>query len=245
VLPAPVEIPPFTVNSVDNDIDFFLDFEAPSDIMVQNTKPVLKYWLHAQGSEQNTPEAKQARIREDSAITHAVQVDFSKVNASLDQKTVIIEGYLLNPSESFGSGHFDFVERQNQSFAKPRLRVDIQIDTAKNSMPELHNGFSIDDVKIIGNDEEEIHVGDRVKITGSINIYPSTDGYYLNCKKIEKSADVYIDYSKLNSTELNPGNITDQSLIGKLIFAEGMLEIPTWIMGSTSTDFDFTIKGHK
>ena len=54
----------------------------------------------------------------------------------------------------------------------------------KNTMERLANGYTEEDVKIYDNDGNPIHLGDKIKVTGTI--YNSYAPYIIKGEKIEK-----------------------------------------------------------
>jgi len=158
-----------------------------------------------------------------------VKVDFSQVlDKANDGKRVSIEGYLTTPTTSYqtsNSAQLDFIERPNEFSSAFNFILSVNVGDGKNEMKTLPDKYTSADIIVTGKNGEKIGAGDRVRITGKLNV--SSDYCSLDCQEIEKVEDVAIDYTKLGATQINSSNPATAALDKKMVYAEGTLDIPT------------------
>lgn len=244
-LPPVLDISPFTIASVSDDIDYLLMADAPSRIKVKNAdKTTAKYWLHVK--ESNTTKHNEADEEiTTAAIENATQIDFAKAfDNSMNGKIVKLEGYFYPPEFSYqlqGSVRLNFYERKNQSFASPQLSLLIDAGESNNAMQPLPKEYKPEEVKIKTNDGSYVYVGDPISVIGVLSA--GTDYYRLTCKKLEKIPELQTNYATLNAVKLTADNITDPLLKGRLVAIEGELEPPKFIINSYATNLYIKVPG--
>jgi hypothetical protein len=187
--------------------------------------------------------------RADSLAQHGTPVDIQFAQAmekENDEKRVSVTGYLALPHTSYSTGstgQLGFIGRPNQMDSPLNYILSIPIGTGKNSMKALPDKYTNDDVIVTGKNGEKIHVGDRVKITGKLHAsdsYPSMD-----VQEFEKLDDVAIDYSTLTATKIAGPEKPGTDLDGKLVYAEGTLEMPMLSMSGELTFLYLHVAGLK
>jgi hypothetical protein len=167
-------------------------------------------------------------------------MDFTKLkDPALDGKRVVIEGY-VGIGMYASNGMFYLYERKGQ-FAGDEMGIHLEDGTGKNTMKDLPDKFTHDDIVITGNSGEKIGFGDHVRVTG-ICRYHSTGSSTISTQLVEKIDDAAYDYAGSAAVKIDASNANDTSLIGKLVYVEGILDIPTYINGN-DVDFNITIAG--
>ncbi|HEU4716406.1 MAG TPA: hypothetical protein VFU15_01155 [Bacteroidia bacterium] len=168
-----------------------------------------------------------------------VNISFDQLSdKNYDGKKVIVEGYVAAPTSSYvssTSAQIDFYGRKDQFYAANNVIVSVPVGTGKNTMYSLPDKYTPEDIKITADDKSEIHAGDHVRITGKL----SANGMYssIDLDKVEKIADTDVDYSTLNAMKLTKATWKDSTMDGKLVYAEGTLEIPMMTMDGNYTWF--------
>lgn len=174
-----------------------------------------------------------------------VEIEFSKaLDKTYDNKRVTMDGYLMLPSTSYqtaGTAQLAFLERKGQFDYPFYFIVSIPVGDGKNTMKSLPDGYLKTDVKITGEGGEMLTIGDHVRLTGKLSVM--SESASMNVEKIEKSPKAETDYAALNATELTESNAKDPALEGKLVWAQGTLDIPSLTMGGTYTFFYLNVKG--
>ncbi|MEO5644511.1 MAG: hypothetical protein ABIQ40_02305 [Bacteroidia bacterium] len=177
--------------------------------------------------------------RADSIAKYGAPVDleFSTArDATYDGKRVTIIGYLNIPGNSYSTGNtgqLGFVERPNMINGAFTFILSIKLGKDKNTMKELPDKYTTEDVVVTGKSGEMIRAGDLVKVTGILR--PDVSYCALDVQEIEKMEAAAIDYSTLNATKLTGPGAPGKEMEGKLVFAEGTLEMPMLSMGGKLT----------
>jgi hypothetical protein len=244
-IPPKVDISPYTIAAVSDDIDYLLMPDAPSSIRVKNPdKTVSLYWLHVKGSNITKPSAAEQQKAMD-AILNAEPIEFPKAfDNSMNDKMVKVEGYFSMPEYSYqlqGSVRLNFYERKNQFFAFPQLSLLMDAGDGNNAMQPLPKKFKPEDVKIKTDNGSYVYPGERISVIGELSVSP--DYYRVACKKVEKIPGVEVNYGALDAVKLNTGNMTDANLKGRLVSIEGEFEIPSFVFGSNATNLDLSVPG--
>lgn len=174
-----------------------------------------------------------------------VEMNFSNVlDKANDKKRIIIEGYVTLPNTSMISKdnvQLYLFERENQ-FASPfTFIINVAVGKKNNTMKKIPLKYTPDDVAIKGNSGEAITIGDHVRITGKVTVYD--DFCSVSCEKIEKIDPVKLDYSKLGAAQLTKENMSDSSMENKLVYAEGMVEVPMFHMDGEYTFLYLNVSG--
>jgi hypothetical protein len=173
------------------------------------------------------------------------ELNFSNVlDKAYNNKRVVIEAYLALPSTSMISDdnvQLDLVERERQFTAAFNFIVDVPVGKGNNTMKKIPLKYKEEDVQITGNNGEAIHIGDHVRITGKLSVFG--DFCSISTQTIEKIEPVTIDYSKLGAEKLTEANSKDSSLKGKIVYADGTIEIPMMTMGGAYTFLFFNVPG--
>ncbi|MCE3228208.1 MAG: hypothetical protein K0S32_2759 [Bacteroidetes bacterium] len=145
---------------------------------------------------------------------------------SLKNRTVIFEAYVKTPllfytSDKKKETYFDLWLRPLQIRGTPEhISGSIKIGNGENNtMVELKDKYAESDLVITDNNGQKIMSGDKVKVTGVAT-------HRFKCSKIEKIEDTGYDYTKAGAIEVTPANAKDKSLDKKLIYSEGVIEVP-------------------
>lgn len=164
-----------------------------------------------------------------------VPINFSQVlDKTYNGKKVSVEGYLSLPSTSYhtdANEQLNFIERESEFSAPFNFILDVNVGTGNNTMQKLPDKYLDADVNVKGNKGEKIGIGDRVRITGKLDV--NGDYVSLNVEVIEKIDPVVIDYSTLGATQITTK--ADASMNNRMVYAEGKIEIPTMTMSGDYT----------
>jgi len=162
-----------------------------------------------------------------------VSVTYNQLFDSVNfNKNVEVEGYVELPSNSYqsdGSAQLDFFARKGQFWAENTITLDVNVGTGNNTMKSLPAKYTKADLVITDNNGNKIGAGDYVKVTGQLSNFGTLDAV-----KVEKETEPAIDYSTL-SPVMVAGKAPDSTLTGKLLCAEGTMEMP-----SSTLDGDYT-----
>lgn len=174
------------------------------------------------------------------SITFADATD----TGSLDQSRVTIEGYLGIGStiyESESSTSIQLWERKNQHKGE-YISTSVKLGDGNNSMKTLPDKYKKTDMSLKDDKGLALGYGDKVKITG-IYSRPYGTGYgSLDVQTIEKIADTPLDYSTLGALKVTTDTTGHAALDGKLVYAEGVMEIPTMVYITETVYFDMYSK---
>jgi len=175
------------------------------------------------------------------AITFADADD----TADLHEKRISIEGYLKVGSHIYGDSYITIQlwERKNQEKGE-YVAVSVTVGTGNNEIKELPDKYKRSDMAVKDDKGQVIRHGDKVRITGMYS-RPYGDGYgSMNAQVIEKIEDTPMDYSTLGAVKITTDTAGHAALEGKLVYAEGVLEIPSVVYIDETVYFDlFDRKG--
>ncbi|MBI3510302.1 MAG: hypothetical protein HY064_06535 [Bacteroidetes bacterium] len=156
-------------------------------------------------------------------------------------KNVTVEGYLaLCPNISLNAGkeQVDFRERKGMFHSDQSIKLNLTVGDKKNGMDDMPDKYHDDDMKVYDNSGNELGVGAHVRITGHLDAFGSMD-----IKKIESISNDMIDYSKFEVEKIDADNSPSSSLDGKLVSAEGTLEMPESSLAESYTYLYLHVKG--
>lgn len=176
----------------------------------------------------------------------ATAVDWKMAaDKAYDRKRVTIEGYVALPSTSYSSGgsaQIELHEREAQYSGGRHFIVRVKMGDGNNTMKELKEGYLPADLQVKDKNGKTIGFNERVRITGELSV---SDSYTsIQCQEIEKLDPVKLDYSTLGATEITAANVEDKTLEDQLVVAEGMLEIPVFLMlGGEDVYLNLAVKG--
>lgn len=109
-----------------------------------------------------------------------------------DKKVLEVSGFLSDKGGVFcsntggGPVRCGFRMTETPESEKVSLSADIERGSGTNEVEELKSGYKREDVKIHGNDGNLINLGEKVKVTGTLNYVPGSDRCYITVAKIEK-----------------------------------------------------------
>lgn len=173
-----------------------------------------------------------------------VEITFADMtNDSLKDRDVILTGYLRVPmftSSSNGSARLELAERPNQTKGTT-VSIYVKTGSGKNTMVELQDKFKYEDLKVTGKNNDKIGYNDRVKIKGRFNKYSNVGS--IEVVEIEKLEEASPDYSTLNAVKLNKENMNDTNLSGKLVYTEGVFELPVLVFMDENMALDLKKTG--
>lgn len=172
------------------------------------------------------------------AITFAQAMD----TGELDQTRVTIEGYIGVGSSVYGSDSYglDLWERKGQVFTRKGEYISVSFDvgSGNNQMKSLPSEYKTTDLELKDDKGNVVRHGDKIKITG-IYREPYMEGYgSIDLQTFEKVEDTPLDYSTLGAVKVTADTNGHAALDGKVVMAEGYLEIPSMIYITETVYFD-------
>jgi hypothetical protein len=125
------------------------------------------------------------------AEKHAEPIDFANAcKIENEKKYVQISGFLTDNGSVYCSNTggrmdcgFDLTETPN---AKKGLRADIAQGSGANSVEKFESSYKKEDIKIHDNSGSLVKLGEKVKLTGTMNVMPDGSFCFLVVDKIEK-----------------------------------------------------------
>lgn len=143
---------------------------------------------------------------------------------SWEGKTITIEGYaelpfLMMIEHDRASVHL--TSRMNQASGGMMILMIEQGD-CENTMRELPDDYTQQDIEIHTNNGEEIRYGEKVRVTGKVK--KEDNKYNMIVKKIEPATEGVFDYAK-EATPLTEKSVTDTP-DETIVSAEGVLITP-------------------
>lgn len=105
-------------------------------------------------------------------------------NDQYKEKRVEIEGELVLPTEFITGGAMQMWITNGKNCRTPIVKFQ-NVGVGKNAMETLPNNYTEADVKILDNNEEAVHVGDKVRVTGTM-IATSQAWCQINVEEIVK-----------------------------------------------------------
>gem|GEM_PF-2322579 len=168
-------------------------------------------------------------------------LDATDTTERLNDMRVSIEGYVsvgTSIYETETSTSIQLWERPGQHMGE-YISIGINLGSDKNQMKQLADDYKRSDLLIQDNSGTEVHNGDKVRITGMFS-RPYTAGQYgsIDVQTIEKIEPIAPDYSKLGAANITIDTNGHAALEGKLVVAEGYLEIPTSVYTTETVYFD-------
>jgi hypothetical protein len=172
------------------------------------------------------------------AVAITYQAMFDKSN---QDKNVIVEGYLALPSTSYMSDEstqLDFYERKGMFWSKESITLNMPVGSGKNTMKKMPLSYSADDMQVTTEDGTVVSVDAHIRVTGHLSTYGTLD-----VTKVEALKDDQTDFTKLQVTHIDASNPPSSALEGKLVSAEGTLDIPMSTLDGNYTWLYLHIKG--
>lgn len=170
----------------------------------------------------------------------AIKFAEARDTGSIDGTRIVIEGYVTVSSTVYDSGHstgLQLWERKNQS-AGDYVSISVENGNGNNTMKGLPSNYTREDLELKDDKGQEVHYGDRIRVTGMYN-KPYDDGYgSVEVQSFEKIADAPMDYSSLGAVKITTDTTGQSKWDGKLVVAEGYLEIPMYVNVGTTAYFD-------
>ena len=171
------------------------------------------------------------------AITFANVRDTGKA----DGMRVTLEGYVTIGSMLYESGtstSFHLVERASQRGGDYVL-ISLGMGSGNNEMQSLPDDYQRSDLKLKDDKGNEVGWGDRVRITGIYNApYSEGSNGNIDLQSFEKIEDEAIDYASLGAEKITIDTNGHGALEGKLVVAEGYLEIPMFVSVTDECSFN-------
>lgn len=147
--------------------------------------------------------------------------------------------FMYNDSNS---SRFDLYARPNQVRGK-YISCSLPVGNGPDSMKILNDYFRPDDLVIFSHNGDTIRHGDFVKITGYYIDYGTSGG--ISPQKIEKIQPAFPEYSRLAAQALTLANYKDSALTGRLVYIDGLLELPYLAMTGEATTLYLSVPGWK
>lgn len=205
------------------------------------------------GSSDATSDSGQETGASDAQETRkATEMDFqSAFTMDNNSKFVSIEGYLQLPSMMFSFGEsqtINFSQRPGQR-SGDEISVSLSVGKCKNCMDKLAEEYDLDDLKVTANDGETIiKANQRVRITGKLTVRespgtgsPSNLAVSLEDFKIEKVAEVELDYAAMEPLAVTAANLFDTTLISTFSVVKGKIELPFLLYMKDDVSLDIPI----
>lgn len=170
----------------------------------------------------------------------------AKDTGDADGMRVTIEGYIAVGSTIYESGSstsLQLWERKGQHDGD-YISVGVNIGSGNNEMQSLPDDYKKTDLALKDDKGNEVHYGDRVKITGIYDA-PYSDGYgSIDIQSFEKVEDIAFDYAGLGATKIEQEAEENkhEDLNGHIVYAEGYLEIPSFVYVTETCYFDLVKK---
>jgi hypothetical protein len=174
------------------------------------------------------------------AITFADARD----TTDLDESRVTIEGYVKVGSSIYESEYgvtIQLWERKNQ-VKGDYVGISLNTGSGNNEMKSLPDDYKTSDLTLKDDKGQAVGYGDKIRVTG-IYSRPYGDGYgSVEVQTIEKIEDTPLDYSSLGAVKITTDTTGHAALEGKLVYAEGVMEIPTIVFIKETVYFDLFAK---
>lgn len=120
-------------------------------------------------------------------------VEYAKACAAEnDKKNIEVSGFFDDSKSVFcsntggGPVRCGFGLKETKESERISLSADIERGSGANEVEELKSGYKKEDIKIHTNDGSIFNLGDKVKITGILNVVPGSERCYITVSKIEK-----------------------------------------------------------
>ena len=121
----------------------------------------------------------------------AETIDFANAcKLENEKKYVQVSGYLTDGGSIYCSNTggrmecgFDLTETPD---AKKGVRVDISQGSGSNSVEKFESSYKKEDIKIHDNSGGPVKLGEKVKVTGTMNVIPDGSFCFVTVDKIEK-----------------------------------------------------------
>ncbi|HTL81195.1 MAG TPA: hypothetical protein VL651_05800 [Bacteroidia bacterium] len=171
-----------------------------------------------------------------------VAIKYSQLADKANQdKNIVVEGYIALPSTSYmssSSAQVDFYERKGMFWSENSMTLNMPVGTGKNTMREMPSSYTKDDLKITLDNGNVVGVDAHVRITGHLSTYGTID-----VTKVEDAGNTPTDYSTLDVTAIDAAHPASAALQGKIVSAEGTLDIPMSTLDGNYTWLYLHIKG--
>lgn len=122
-----------------------------------------------------------------------VPIEYAKAcSTDNDKKVIEVSGFLDDKGGIFCSNIGGGPVRcgisllETPQSEKASLSADIERGNSANEVEELKSGYKREDVKIHTNDGNLIGIGEKAKVTGTLNFVSGSDRCYVTVAKIEK-----------------------------------------------------------
>ncbi len=164
----------------------------------------------------------------------------AKNKGDQDKSRISIDGYVRLGTtiiETASSVTIQLWERKNQS-SGDYISITLSLGNDNNQMQTLPSEYKKTDLTLKDNKGQPVVYGDKIRITG-IYSEPYNDGYgSVTVQSFEKIEDTPIDFSVLGAALVTSDTTGQSALDGKLVYAEGILEIPSTVFITETVYFN-------
>jgi hypothetical protein len=183
--------------------------------------------------------------------TTYVPLEYDQVfDKAQDNQFVRLEGYLSLPSMMYTTGktaQVNFHARAYQRHGR-EITSNIRMGACRNCMATLPEKYKTSDFQLTADDSTQILAYERVRLYGSLHVSDNAladNGLMvsLDVEKVERVAEVAIDYATLDAVKLDKSNLEDSTLKYVLTYAQGKLTIPSILFMENDISLFMSIGG--
>ena len=203
----------------------------------------------------NTPSTQNPEIKQvpEKKLTTKKMSFEDAINLTSDERIpVIVEGYVqlsVMTNINNNSQSVNFYGHKNQTTGN-YIYTNIPMGSGKNQMKQLPAEYRPKDVSILDKNNKKIGMNQRVRFHGimyAVESYSKDKKHtvYFDVTEIEYVDEVKDDYAAMNLPVLSPKGSKLNNNYDKAFKAEGILEVPMFVLIDNETNVDLLVGGEK